>query len=116
VACAAALATLELHEREGLAQRAAELAPYWEERAHALRGLPGVIDIRNFGLIAALEFAPEPERSPTRAFEVFRSCFARGLLARPATNVLAFSPPLIIDRAEIDALFEMLTAAIRATP
>ena len=53
----AALATLDLHEREGLAQRAAELAPYWEECVHALRGLPGVIDIRNFGLIAALEYA-----------------------------------------------------------
>ena len=116
VSCAAALATLDLHEREGLAQRAAELSPYWEERAHALRGLPGIIDIRNFGLIAALEFAPEPERTPSRAFEVFRSCFARGLLARPTANVLAFSPPLIINRAEIDALFEMLTAAICATP
>jgi beta-alanine--pyruvate transaminase len=116
VACAAALATLDLHERDALPQRAAELAPYFEERAHALRGLPGLIDIRNFGLIAAVEFAPEPERSPTRAFEVFRNCFAGGLLARPAANVLAFSPPLIISRPEIDALFEMLAAAIRATP
>jgi len=116
VACAAALATLDLHERDALPQRAAELARYWEERAHALRGLPGVIDIRNYGLIAAVEFAPEPERSPTRAFEVFRNCFARGLLARPTANVLAFSPPLIISRSEIDALFAMLAAAIRATP
>jgi beta-alanine--pyruvate transaminase len=116
VACAAALATLDIFEREALPQRAAELAPYWEERAHALRGLPGLIDIRNFGLIAAVEFAPEPARTPTRAFEVFRSCYARGLLARPTGNVLAFSPPLIISRGEIDALFEMLAAAIRATP
>ena len=116
VACAAALATLEIYEREALPQRAAELAPYWEERAHALRGLPGLIDIRNFGLIAAVEFAPEPARNPTRAFEVFRSCYARGLLARPTGNVLAFSPPLIISRAEIDTLFEILAASIRATP
>ena len=116
VACAAALATLEIYEREALPQRAAELAPYWEERAHALRGLPGLIDIRNFGLIAAVEFAPEPARTPTRAFEVFRSCYARGLLARPTGNVLAFSPPLIISRAEIDTLFEILAASIRATP
>ena len=116
VACAAALATLEIYEREALPQRAAELAPYWEERAHALRGLPGLIDIRNFGLIAAVEFAPEPARTQTRAFEVFRSCYARGLLARPTGNVLAFSPPLIISRAEIDTLFEILAASIRATP
>ena len=116
VACAAALATLEIHEREALPQRAAEVAPYWEERAHALRGLPGLIDIRNIGLMAAVEFAPEPARSPTRAFEVFRDCFARGLLTRPTGNVLAFSPPLIISRAEIDTLFEILATAIRATP
>jgi len=116
VACAAALAALEIYEREALPQRAAELAPYWEERAHALCGLPGVIDIRNIGLIAAVEFAPEPARSPTRAFEVFRSCFTRGLLTRPTGNILAFSPPLIISRAEIDTLFEILAAAIRATP
>jgi beta-alanine--pyruvate transaminase len=116
VACAAALATLDIYEREALPQRAAELAPYWEERAHALRGLPGLIDIRNYGLIAAVEFAPEPARTPTRAFEVFRSCYERGLLARPTGNVLAFSPPLIISHSEIDALFEILAAAIRATP
>jgi beta-alanine--pyruvate transaminase len=116
VACAAALATLDIYEREALPQRAAELAPYWEERAHALRGLPGLIDIRNYGLIAAVEFAPEPARTPTRAFEVFCSCYERGLLARPTGNVLAFSPPLIISRTEIDALFEILAAAIRATP
>jgi beta-alanine--pyruvate transaminase len=116
VACAAALATLDIYEREALPQRTAELAPYWEERAHALRGLPGLIDIRNYGLIAAVEFEPQPERSPTRAFEVFRDCFARGLLARATGNVLAFSPPLIISRAEIDELFALLAAAIRATP
>jgi beta-alanine--pyruvate transaminase len=116
VACAAALATLGIYEREGLPQRAAELAPYWEERAHALRGLAGLVDIRNYGLIAAFEFAADPARSPTRAFEVFRACFARGLLARPTGNVLAFSPPLIVSRAEIDQLFTILAEAIRATP
>ena len=116
VACAAALATLGIYEREGLPQRAAELAPYWEERAHALRGLPGLVDIRNYGLIAGFEFAAEAGRSPTRAFEIFCSCFARGLLARPTGNVLAFSPPLTISRAEIDQLFGILAEAIRATP
>ena len=116
VACAAALATLGVYEREGLPQRAAELAPYWEERAHALRGLPGLVDIRNYGLIAAFEFAAEAGRNPTRAFEIFRSCFTRGLLARATGNTLAFSPPLIVSRAEIEALFAILAEAIRATP
>jgi beta-alanine--pyruvate transaminase len=116
VACAAALATLGIYEREGLPQRAAELAPYWEERAHSLRGLPGLVDIRNYGLIAAVELAAEPGRSPTRAFEVFHNCFKRGLLARLTGNVLAFSPPLTISRSEIDQLFTILAETIRATP
>ena len=116
VACAAALATMDIYEREGLPQRAAELAPYWEERAHALRGLPGVIDIRNYGLIAAVEFAAQAGRNPTRGYDVFCACFERGLLSRPTGNVLAFSPPLTISKAEIDQLFTILTEAIRATP
>lgn len=116
VACAAALATLAIFEREQLPARAATLAAHWESAAHALRGLPGLIDIRNEGLIAAFEFAPEPSRVPTRAYEVFCSCFERGLLARATGNVLAFSPPLTITAAEIDKLFGILADAIRATP
>jgi beta-alanine--pyruvate transaminase len=116
VACAAALATLDIFEREQLPSRAAALAAHWESAAHALKGLPGLIDIRNDGLIAAFEFAAEPARAPTRAYEVFRSCFERGLLARATGNVLAFSPPLTITPAEIDRLFAILADAIRATP
>ena len=69
-----------------------------------------------YGLIAAFEFAAEAGRNPTRAFEIFRSCFTRGLLARATGNTLAFSPPLIVSRAEIEALFAILAEAIRATP
>ena len=116
MACAAALATLDIFEREKLPERAASLAAHWESAAHALKGLPGLIDIRNDGLIAAFEFAPEPTRTPTRAYDVFRSCFERGLLARATGNVLAFSPPLTISTAEIDQLFAILADAIRATP
>ena len=67
-------------------------------------------------MIAAFEFAPEPSRAPTRAYEVFRSCFERGLLARATGNVLALSPPLTISTGEIDQLFAILADAIRATP
>jgi beta-alanine--pyruvate transaminase len=116
VACAAALATLAIHAREDLPGRAARLAPHWEGAAHALRSLPGVVDIRNFGLIAAIEFEAEAARSPTRAYEVFRACFERGLLSRPTGNVLAFSPPLTIAPAQVDELFTILAGAIRATP
>jgi beta-alanine--pyruvate transaminase len=116
VACAAALAAIGIYEREGLPQRAASLAPVIADAAHALRGLPGVVDIRNFGLIAAVELADEPGRAPTRAFEVFRRCFEHGLLVRATGNVIALSPPLIVTEPELAAMFTTLAAAIRATP
>ena len=116
VACAAALATLAIHSREDLPGRAARLAPHWEAAAHSLKGLPGVIDIRTCGLIGAIEFEPDAQRVPTRAYDVFRACFERGLLSRVTGNVLAFSPPLTIAPAEVDELFTILAGAIRATP
>jgi len=116
VACAAAIATLAIHEQENLAGRAAQLAPQWQRCAHALRGLPGLIDIRNYGLIAAVEFAAQPQRAPTRAYDIFCKCFERGLLARATGNVLAFSPPLTIEPAQIESLFTILAESIRATP
>ncbi len=116
VACAAALATLAIHAREDLPGRAARLSGHWEAAAHALRGLPGVVDIRNFGLISAIEFEADAKRAPTRAYDVFHACFERGLLARVTGNVLAFSPPLTIDPAQVDELFSILVSAIRATP
>jgi beta-alanine--pyruvate transaminase len=67
LACAAGLATLQVYEEEGLLTRAAELWPYWEEQAHALKGLPNVIDIRNIGLIAAIELAPRTGAPGARA-------------------------------------------------
>ena len=116
VACAAALATLGILEQEDLPGRATQLAPHWEAAAHALRGLPGLIDIRTYGLIAAFEFEADAQRSPTRAFDVFRACFERGLLARPTGNVLAFSPPLTITKEQIGELFDLLAGAVRETP
>ena len=70
-ACAAGLATLDIYEREGLLTRAKSLAKHWEEAAHALRGLPHVIDVRNYGLILGLELEPLAGKPGTRAFEVF---------------------------------------------
>ena len=116
VACAAALAALDIHEHEQLPQRAARLAPHLADAAHALRGLPGVVDVRNYGLIAAVEFANEPGRAPTRAFDVFQRCFEQGLLVRATGDVIALSPPLIVTEAQIAEMFTTLAAAIRATP
>src|SRR3989440_12955677 len=77
VACAAALATLGLYRSEGLLTRAKSLAQYWVDAAHALRDLPHVIDVRNYGLILGLELQPIPGKAGARAFEVFIKCFER---------------------------------------
>src|SRR6185295_2393388 len=70
LACAAALATLEIYERESLFERAASLAPYWQEAAHSLKGLPHVVDVRNLGLVAGIELASREGAVGARAFEV----------------------------------------------
>jgi len=113
VACAASLATLYLYQHEGLLTRARELSGYWEDALHSLKGLPHVVDLRNYGLIAAVEFAPAPGRTNTRAFEVFLKCFERGVLTRVTGDVLALSPPLIIEKGQIDELFGTIADVVR---
>jgi beta-alanine--pyruvate transaminase len=112
-ACAAGLAALDLYEREGLLTRARSLAGYWEESAHALRDLPHVVDVRNYGLILGLELAPIPGRPGARGFEVFTRCFERGVLVRQTGDIIALSPPLIVDKAQIEQLFATLSDVLR---
>jgi len=112
-ACAAGLATLALYQKEGLLTRAKSLAGYWEEGAHALRGLPHVIDIRNYGLILAVELESLPGKLGARGFEVFVNCFERGLLVRQTGDIIALSPPLIIERGQIDQIFSTLAQVLR---
>jgi len=112
-ACAAGLAALELYQREGLLTRAASLAKYWEDAAHALRELPHVVDIRNYGLILGLELAAIPGKPGARAYEVFTRCFERGVLVRQTGDVIALSPPLIIEKAQIDQIFATLGEVLR---
>jgi beta-alanine--pyruvate transaminase len=113
-ACAAGLATLELYQREGLLTRAASLAKYWEDAAHALRDLPHVVDIRNYGLILGLELAAIPGKAGARAYEVFTRCFERGVLVRQTGDIIALSPPLIIEKAQIEQIFATLGEVLRA--
>ncbi|WP_313472694.1 aspartate aminotransferase family protein [Brevundimonas sp.] len=115
LAAAAGLATLDVYENEGLFQRATEMAPYWEEAVHSLRGLPHVIDIRNLGMVAAIELAPRPDAPGARAMEVFHTAFDEGILIRVTGDVIALSPPLIISRAQIDELIDHLSQIIRRT-
>ena len=111
--CAAALATLGIYEREGLLTRAKALARYWEDAAHSLRDLPHVVDVRNYGLILGLELEPAAGRPGARAHGVYLDCFERGLLVRQSGDIIALSPPLVLERSHIDQMFGMLAEALR---
>ena len=113
MACAASIATLEVYEEEGLLTRAAELAPYWQDALHSLKGLPHVIDIRNIGLIGAIEFDPIPDAPSQRAHARFVEAFNRGLLVRATGDTIALSPPLIIEKKEIDQLIDILAGVLK---
>jgi beta-alanine--pyruvate transaminase len=115
LACAAGLAAMQVYEEEGLFTRAAELWPYWEEQAHALKGLPNVIDIRNVGLIAAIELAPRPGAPGARGLDVHVKAFERGAYIRVSADIVALAPPLIITKAEIDRLFEIVRDVLKST-
>ncbi|HZZ24827.1 MAG TPA: aspartate aminotransferase family protein [Roseiarcus sp.] len=113
VACAAALGTLDTYADEGLLTRAAELEPYWSDAVHSPRGLPHVIDVRNIGLIGAIELEPMPDAPTKRAFSAFLEAFENGVLIRTTGDTIALSPPLIISRAQIDELFETLSTVLK---
>lgn len=108
VACAAALATLEIYEEEGIFAHAASLANYWENAVHSLKGLPYVIDVRNLGLVAGIELESIAGSPGKRAYDCFVRCFEKGLLIRTTADIIALSPPLIIEKEQIDQLVEIL--------
>jgi beta-alanine--pyruvate transaminase len=114
-ACAAALATLDIYAKEQLLTRASTLATSWQEAVHSLRGTPHVIDIRNFGLIGAVELEPRAGKPGARAFDVFLKCFERGVMVRITGDVIALSPPLIIEPKHMAQIVETVAGAIRDT-
>jgi len=113
LAAAAAVATQKLYRDENLFQRAAQIAPYFQEAMHSLRGARHVIDIRNCGLVAGIELEPRAGAVGKRAFETFLHCFEAGLLTRVTGDILALSPPLIIEKSHIDQMVGMLGAALQ---
>ena len=112
LACAAGLATLGVYREEGLFERAASLEAYWEEAVHALNGAPHVNDLRNYGLIGAIELDSRPPGGTARAYDVFVKCYEAGLLIRVTGDIIALSPPLIVERHQIDRIFETLRRAL----
>nr|WP_314859311.1 aspartate aminotransferase family protein [uncultured Undibacterium sp.] len=114
LACAAAIATIDVYQEENLFERSAQMAPYFEQAAHSLRGLPNVKDIRNLGMVCGIELEAQTGKTTTRAFDIFEKCFhEKNLLIRTTGDIIALSPPLIIDKTQIGTLFEQLGAAIR---
>ena len=113
VACAAALAAQKVYQRDGLFARAKEMSGHWENAVHSLRGLPHVADIRNLGLVAGIELESRAGAPGARAFEVFRKAFERGVLIRVTGDVIALSPPLIIEKQQVDELIGTLGGLLR---
>jgi beta-alanine--pyruvate transaminase len=115
VACAAGLATQDIYEREGLLTRGAKLAKQWEDAVHSLRESPHVIDIRNIGLVAGIELQPRAGSPGARAYEVFVKAFEKGALIRITGDIIALSPPLIVEPKHIDQLVTTLREILATT-
>ncbi|MEG4290723.1 aspartate aminotransferase family protein [Microcoleus sp. C2C3] len=113
LACAAALATLDIYEEERLFERADKLADYWENAVHSLKGVRHVIDVRNLGLVAGIELESIAGNPGKRAFDCFIQCYEKGLLIRTTGDIIALSPPLIIEKEHIDRIVEILTGVLQ---
>jgi beta-alanine--pyruvate transaminase len=116
LASAAAIATQDVFAEENLVERAAALAHFWEDAVHSLRGLPHVRDIRNLGLVAGIELEPAPGKTTTRAFDAFLRCFwDEDVLIRTTGDIIALSPPLIIEKPQIEMLIGAIASVLKAT-
>ncbi len=104
LAAAAGIATLDLYKSEGIFEHAASLHSYWEEAVHSLKGKRHIIDVRNMGIVAGIELEPRPGAPTKRATELFHKCFDNGLLVRATGDIIALSPPLILQKAHIDEM------------
>lgn len=113
LACAAGLASLEIFENDGILDHAKDIAGYWEEAVHSLKGLPHVVDIRTIGLIAGIELASIEGKPGARAFDAFKQAFDNGILIRTTGDIIALSPPLVFQKAHIDELIGKLSSVLK---
>ncbi len=114
MASAAGIATMETYQEEGLLTRGAELAGYFEDGLHSLKGLPHVIDIRNIGIVGAVELEPIAGEPTRRAFQAFLDAYDKGLLIRTTGDIIALSPPLIVEKSDIDFIIDTLGGVLKA--
>ena len=113
LAAAAGLATLEAYKEEDVFAHVREIERYFEDALHGCRDLPHVIDVRNLGLMGAIELEPLPGQPGRRGFELMIACYEQGLMTRIAADTFEFSPPLVIDRGHIDRIFDTVGAVLR---
>jgi len=114
LAVAAGLATLDTYAEEGLFENAKALSAYWEDAVHSMKGLPHIIDIRNLGIVAGIELASRPDVPVgTRSMELFRRCFDAGLLIRVTGDIIALSPPLMLNKGHIDEIVGKLSDELK---
>jgi beta-alanine--pyruvate transaminase len=114
VACAAALATLDVYRREGLLTRAKSLETVWADAIHSLRDVKNVVDIRNIGLMGAVELTPRDGAPGARGYAVLTGAFERGLLLRTSGDTVALSPPLIVTEDQIGEMFTILRGVLES--
>lgn len=112
VACAAGLAVLDIYEKDGLFERAKQMSARFEEAVHSLRGQPHVIDVRNLGIVGGIELEPRADGAGKRAYDVFLDCFEAGVLVRQSGDIIALSPPLIIEEEHIGQIADTLGRAL----
>ncbi len=112
LAMAAGVATMEVYKEEGLFNKANELGKYFEDAMHSLKGLPHIVDIRNSGLMAAIELAPAAGVPAKRSMDIFDRCFDKGVLVRAAGATVAVAPPLILEKKHIDQIVDVLRKSV----
>ena len=113
LAAAAGCATLDVYAEDDLFNRARSLEDMFADALHSLKDEPYVIDVRNFGLIGAVELTPIEGQPTARAMGIFRDCFDKGLIIRTTGDTVAFSPPLIVKETQIEEKLETIIAALR---
>ncbi|MDQ0315411.1 aspartate aminotransferase family protein [Amorphus orientalis] len=111
-ACAAAIASLDIYQQEGLFTRAAELEDAWQTAIHGLKTKPNVIDIRTMGLVAGIELSPRPDAVGKRGYEVFLDCYQNGVMVRVTADTIALSPPLIVEPDQIEQIAATIGEAL----
>ena len=113
LACAAAIATIDVFKEQNILEHASSMQAYWADAVHSLKGLPHVIDIRTIGLIAGIELQPIDGKPGARAFNAFKKAFAEGILIRTTGDIIALSPPLVLEKQHIDELFGKLATVLK---